>query len=448
MPVVPGIEVVRTLRAQPETRSLPILVISDVDNSRDRIAMLRAGADDHLTWPFDLEEMQLRVDRLVGVREVDPPAMHGSLTNHSPFELLQYLKQVGKSGQLLVLDSSFSGSVQLARGRPVAARADHLRGREALLAILGLKRGRFRMVADAETTKTGQQPLGLDSALLGAAWLEDEIGKLKEHLPPTGASLRLAAFGIPAFEDAVEEPPLAEVVDAFQKRPSLRIFDLLSSLPFAPQKIRLAVAWLAKRGIVKSHDADSFNVPPTTGEISSSLLLRVAAANLLTEAIGRGLDASPLPYLLVVEQGAWDTVCSIFDNVKSIWRQETWPRFERSLKAGRGGSVGLDTEAGELSLHVQPFAEGMEEKIEPMLSICGGVLLWLSEGTEAATASALIARVENSRSPIGGIIVAESEAAQEVAKTLHYGHIRWRVPSHPPRSLLGVLRYFLPPETK
>ena len=92
LPGVSGIEIVRQLRAQSETRSLPIVALSASDSSADRVAALRAGVDDFLTLPCDPEELTLRVDRLLGSRGPAPPVLRGDLASHPIWELLQYVQ--------------------------------------------------------------------------------------------------------------------------------------------------------------------------------------------------------------------------------------------------------------------------------------------------------------------------------------------------------------------
>lgn len=54
--------------------SVPVLVLSARDTVEDRVALLRAGADDYLLKPFDLDELVARLHALlrrVGGRSVD-----------------------------------------------------------------------------------------------------------------------------------------------------------------------------------------------------------------------------------------------------------------------------------------------------------------------------------------------------------------------------------------
>ncbi|HEX5716175.1 MAG TPA: response regulator, partial [Thermoanaerobaculia bacterium] len=61
----PAVEALQTLRGQPDTRTLPVLALSDRGEPAERVAALRAGADDYLARPFDLEELLIRAERLL-----------------------------------------------------------------------------------------------------------------------------------------------------------------------------------------------------------------------------------------------------------------------------------------------------------------------------------------------------------------------------------------------
>lgn len=63
LPGVDGISVTETIRIQ--NNEVPILILSARNNSADRVMGLKKGADDYLTKPFNLEELLLRVDKLI-----------------------------------------------------------------------------------------------------------------------------------------------------------------------------------------------------------------------------------------------------------------------------------------------------------------------------------------------------------------------------------------------
>ena len=63
LPDINGLEICEQIRlSNPNT---PIIFVSAKDTSEDRIIGLRKGADDYLTKPFHLEELLLRIEKLL-----------------------------------------------------------------------------------------------------------------------------------------------------------------------------------------------------------------------------------------------------------------------------------------------------------------------------------------------------------------------------------------------
>ena len=63
LPELDGITVCETIRLN--NTELPILILSAKNSSADRVLGLKKGADDYLTKPFNLEELLLRVNKLI-----------------------------------------------------------------------------------------------------------------------------------------------------------------------------------------------------------------------------------------------------------------------------------------------------------------------------------------------------------------------------------------------
>lgn len=61
MPAPDGLEVCRLLRNTPETRQLPIIMLTARDEESDRILGLEIGADDYISKPFSLRELSARI---------------------------------------------------------------------------------------------------------------------------------------------------------------------------------------------------------------------------------------------------------------------------------------------------------------------------------------------------------------------------------------------------
>ena len=63
MPRMDGPEVLRRLREEHQ-REVPVIMLTARDELPDKIAGFRAGADDYLTKPFALPELEVRLDAL------------------------------------------------------------------------------------------------------------------------------------------------------------------------------------------------------------------------------------------------------------------------------------------------------------------------------------------------------------------------------------------------
>ncbi len=65
MPGMDGIQFCNELRRDPNFKTIPILFLTAKGRIEDKIVGLEAGADDYLTKPFDVRELQLRVKAIL-----------------------------------------------------------------------------------------------------------------------------------------------------------------------------------------------------------------------------------------------------------------------------------------------------------------------------------------------------------------------------------------------
>ncbi len=100
LPGIDGAEVCRRIRA---TTTVPIVMLTAMGSTEDRIAGLEAGADDYLTKPFSPRELVLRVQSILrrSVTELTPEA---------PFELGEFVldpsaRIIRKGGDELALSA-------------------------------------------------------------------------------------------------------------------------------------------------------------------------------------------------------------------------------------------------------------------------------------------------------------------------------------------------------
>jgi putative two-component system response regulator len=68
MPGMDGFEVTRRLRGEERTRTLPIIIVSGLEDKESKIKGLAAGADDFLTRPVDRLELKVRVQNLLRMK--------------------------------------------------------------------------------------------------------------------------------------------------------------------------------------------------------------------------------------------------------------------------------------------------------------------------------------------------------------------------------------------
>lgn len=61
MPEVDGFEMLRTLKDDPATQSIPVIILSALQGSEDKVTAFDLGAADYVTKPFDLAELRARL---------------------------------------------------------------------------------------------------------------------------------------------------------------------------------------------------------------------------------------------------------------------------------------------------------------------------------------------------------------------------------------------------
>jgi len=69
MPGMDGFEVCRHIKATPETRLTPVVLITGLSDTEDRIMGINAGADDFLSKPIDLNELLARTRSLLRLKQ-------------------------------------------------------------------------------------------------------------------------------------------------------------------------------------------------------------------------------------------------------------------------------------------------------------------------------------------------------------------------------------------
>jgi len=199
MPRLDGIALVEALRDNPETNFLPVILLTARATEDDKIEGLSEGADAYLTKPFNVRELQTRVEALIASRqrlkqhvaEASPPAVAAPAVDSAPDVLStseeQYLERVREAVRTHLSDADF--------------------GVEALAEAMGQSRSTlYRRLRDSigETPTTVLRTLRLRHA---AALLEEEQGTVSEVAYAVG--FKSVSHFSQAFRDLYDVPPSA-----------------------------------------------------------------------------------------------------------------------------------------------------------------------------------------------------------------------------------------------
>ncbi len=96
LPKVSGIEVCRRLRGRPETRNLPIIMLTARGEESDRVRGLDTGADDYLTKPFSMTEL---IARIRAVLRRIRPGLADDRVGHGDIQIDRVAHRVRRSGK-------------------------------------------------------------------------------------------------------------------------------------------------------------------------------------------------------------------------------------------------------------------------------------------------------------------------------------------------------------
>jgi two-component system phosphate regulon response regulator PhoB len=96
LPGLSGIELCRRLRARPQTKALPIIMLTARGEESERIRGLSTGADDYIVKPFSVPELIARVRALL--RRASPERVADVLA-FGDIEIDREKKRVSRSGR-------------------------------------------------------------------------------------------------------------------------------------------------------------------------------------------------------------------------------------------------------------------------------------------------------------------------------------------------------------
>jgi two-component system response regulator RpaA len=89
LPRVDGFTVCQRLRRDERTADIPVVMLTALGQTQDKVEGFNSGADDYLTKPFEIEEMLARVRALLRRTDRIPQAAkHAEILNYGPLTLV------------------------------------------------------------------------------------------------------------------------------------------------------------------------------------------------------------------------------------------------------------------------------------------------------------------------------------------------------------------------
>jgi two-component system phosphate regulon response regulator PhoB len=96
LPGVSGIEICRRIRARPETRDLPVIMITARGEEEDRVRGLNIGADDYMTKPLSMAELTARIKAVLRRAR---PMLAGDTASFGDITLDREVRRVHRAGR-------------------------------------------------------------------------------------------------------------------------------------------------------------------------------------------------------------------------------------------------------------------------------------------------------------------------------------------------------------
>jgi CheY-like chemotaxis protein len=297
MPDLDGFDFLRRVREGQTAAAVPFIFLSARSEPEDVVKGLRLGADEFLRKPFSIDELLIRVERVLSRGDAATTSPHGDSIEgqlaHTPLhDVLRMLHVQRRTGVLSVdLDGlTEAGAFQVRGGQLVHARLGHLRGPAALFQAMAWEQGTFRFRpakhVDGRTVRHPTLPLLMEGFRLL------ETGRVKRIDP--GDEKAAWAF-VAHVEDARLDGPKLPFIDDEPPAPAPL---LLTARPGDLEATQL----LSRPPAGVQLDVVSDTEPGAHNPGRSSLPGEWSAASLIAEALSGDL---PPAVLDSVDDPAW-----------------------------------------------------------------------------------------------------------------------------------------------
>lgn len=432
MPTISGLDLLKQIRSRAQWKSLPVLLLSGLGGTEDRVRGIREGADDYLVKPFEPPELVARVERLIERRN-DGPGLEGNLESFAPADLLQNLSHGSKTGCLRVTSERDVAAIHVLGGRIVQATCSGLSSDDAILQLIAMESGHFIFEAtseDVERRKDSGVRIELNSILLEAAWLEDELARRQQLMPEAGQSLEVIG-DMPELSGDFAVLPATDVYIELAESPKIDLPQLLQLEIAAPARVQICLALLIEEGVVQvgeprsakglAASADSEEAPP-------------AVERLLELCRARGHGGKTVHLLILFQPTVWKELLGFIETIPVSLLAVPQQQLLDQLNLRGSGTVHLNHEGGSILLNLKPLRGDGRLHGGALLALAAAVVIWLAEGTQADLVSLYVKELEGHDGSTGVVLLPRTDWQDPVRKMLEDSP-QWRTSEQVPQSL-------------
>lgn len=234
MPGMSGFEVAEALKQDPGTAGIPIVFLSALGSSKEKVRGLDLGAEDYLTKPIDADELRARIRR--ALRHARPAEVEaagvssGSLEVMGLATLIRLFEKDRRTGTLGLSWAAERGEVLFVDGHVMQAAQGPRQAERAVYHLLTWRDGQFEMAAYDPGRQVGGEVTAPNQALLleGQRRLE-EIPSLRQRLGSPDGPLRVP----PAVRTAIVQRASRDTVLLIELMDGTRSLDhVMAESPF------------------------------------------------------------------------------------------------------------------------------------------------------------------------------------------------------------------------
>ena len=173
MPGIDGFETCRRLKAEPETRDIPVIFMTALDDVADKVAAFDAGGVDFISKPFQFRELLARVRTHLALREAREQVV---VQNQALEQEIAARAEAEARIRYIAMHDSLTGLPNRATFLDSlgAALAD-ARGSGGKVAVLAIGLDHFRAINDAQGHHVGDQMLESVAARMMACLRAEDI---------------------------------------------------------------------------------------------------------------------------------------------------------------------------------------------------------------------------------------------------------------------------------